>query len=597
MSTLLRPTDRLPDGADSGQVPGPVLVDLLVATTAVLVLAAPMLFTRSGFMADFTNHLWLTWAAGHALVEAGHPSYFLNTANLGVFDPWFAFYGGTLYTVVGGISELIGGHPVVAYVGATTVAIAATYGGMLWLARGLGLTRLASHAPAIVVVTSAYYVTDLYGRGAWPEFIAAAAIAPLLASAIHLVRIPAWRPLPALVFALSVVAFSGSHNISLLWGAAIGVLVSFIAWVASGMATKMPLRRMAMVAGLGFVSVGVNAWYLLPDIVYSHFVQAYATYTRGIVAATFLDTPSVLFDPLRHVPRQSSTPALFVQAPDWFLAWGLVTGAVLLWRRPAGDMLRRGWLASLVLIALIVGMITISPFWNLVPALFTTIQFPYRLGTYLVYATAGLVLVGCLSLREVSTGTRQRLSRRLHVGLAGVCAVSIGLCLWQLWVPNTLFPGVSYSKREEALVSTAATPRTWYDQRSYNDHHAPVVSVPTKRLLIIEPSAVRGDRLSAWVQAPPGMAPIQTNIAGGSYLVHLAGLTWIGRDAHGFAVVRRLTNGSGPVHIVLETSHSVPVELGRAISILACLAILVVLLYCGYGYRRGQRRIPTLSPQ
>jgi hypothetical protein len=36
-------------------------------------------------------------------------------------------------------------------------------------------------APALAVVTSAYYVTDLYGRGAWPEFMATSAMAPLLA--------------------------------------------------------------------------------------------------------------------------------------------------------------------------------------------------------------------------------------------------------------------------------------------------------------------------------------------------------------------------------------------------------------------------------
>jgi hypothetical protein len=79
----------------------------------------------------------------------------------------------------GGISELLGGHPVIAYVGVTVIAIAGAYVGTLWLGRQFGLRRWVAHAPALTVVTSAYYVTDLYGRGAWPEFIAASSIAPL----------------------------------------------------------------------------------------------------------------------------------------------------------------------------------------------------------------------------------------------------------------------------------------------------------------------------------------------------------------------------------------------------------------------------------
>jgi hypothetical protein len=129
--------------------------DLLGAAIAVLIVAAPMLFTNSGFAVDFTNHLWLTWAAGKALAQAGHPSYFLNAFGVGVFYPWFAFYGGTLYTIVGATSELLGDHAIVAYVGVTTLAIAGTYLSIVWLGRELGLRSWVSHAPALAVVTSA----------------------------------------------------------------------------------------------------------------------------------------------------------------------------------------------------------------------------------------------------------------------------------------------------------------------------------------------------------------------------------------------------------------------------------------------------------
>lgn len=167
---------------------------IIGALAIVVVVAAPMLFTSSGFAVDFTNHLWLTWVAGHLLVQAGHPTYFLNAKSVGVFYPWFAFYGGTLYMIVGGISELLGGHPILAYVGITTLAIAASYLGVVSIGRQLGLRGWMSHAPALTVVTSAYYITNLYGRGAWTEFMATAAIPPLVASGASLVRAPRWRP-------------------------------------------------------------------------------------------------------------------------------------------------------------------------------------------------------------------------------------------------------------------------------------------------------------------------------------------------------------------------------------------------------------------
>src|ERR1700684_4259907 len=49
-------------------------LDLALSAGVVLLVAAPMLFTKSGFAVDFTNHLWLTWVAGKALAQAGHPS-------------------------------------------------------------------------------------------------------------------------------------------------------------------------------------------------------------------------------------------------------------------------------------------------------------------------------------------------------------------------------------------------------------------------------------------------------------------------------------------------------------------------------------------
>lgn len=517
----------------------------------MLAVTAPLLFTRSGFALDFTNSLWLVSIAGRSLVEAGHPNFFVNvpaaTTEMGAFYPWFAFYGGPLFMVTGGIAELIGGHPVAAFVGVTTLAVVGAYGGTLWLGRELGLRGWIAHAPALAVITSAYYVTDMYGRGAWPELMGTSAIAPLVAAAVHLVRAPAWRPLPVVIFAASAVVFTGSHNITLLWGATIAGGALLVMWLALGAPRRLPYRRLAMVAGLGVASVLVNAWFLLPDVAYSG--NTYVGSTPAFSGASiwsvtgYFQTPAVLLNPLRAVPSQLTTPALYVQAPVWFLAWGLAAGALLLWRRsPAPPRaLRRAWVGVVVVIALLLGAMMVRQLWNGVSYPFDEIQFPYRLGSYLFYAAAGLVIVGALALqRAAASGGSRGVLGGLRLSLVAVCAVSVGLCVWQQWVPDTLTAGQSYPNRSEALVGERTLPRTWYDSGSYHDRREPLVAFQPGRLLIVPLSQVRGDRFAAWMNVPAGPEPIKTNIGAGDYLVHIGGLRWLGRTRAGYAVVARV---------------------------------------------------------
>jgi hypothetical protein len=605
------------------------LADCLATAAVTVLVAAPMLFTSSGFALDFTNHLWLSWLAGKGLVAAGHPVYFINTTSAGVFEPWFAFYGGTLYMIAGGLSELIGGHPLVAYLAIAVLGIVGSYAGMLWLGRQLGLSRWMSHVPALVVVTSAYYVSNLYGRGAWTEFLACAAIPPMLASALKLTRAARWRPWPVLVFVVSTIVFTGSHNITLLWGTTIIVLALVILWLALDRPRELPFRRLAMVAGLGLASLLVSAWFLVPDISYAKDVQAHLETALGEGASpvykaylgptlTF-DTFGALFDPLRHVPHESTVPALYVQAPDWFLIWALFVGPLLLWRRGAREAasrraaaragadprsrggragargapgrsaraevmtpraertLLRVWVGVAALFAILVLMIMARPFWDGMPFPFNAIQFPFRLNTYVFYAVSALVLVSALALQRSSKEVQMRATvKRLRVGLAAACVISVGLCVWQEWVPNTLYTA-SYRNRNAVLGSAMTMPRSWYDQGSYNDVSTPVVGA--SKPLYFNASEVHGDRFDKWVNVPAGLAPLQTNIVGGPYLVHISGLTRLGRNEYGFAVVRRAKNGSGPVHVVIEASHSGTIVFGWVLSILASLAVVAVIAW------------------
>ncbi|MCW3018372.1 MAG: hypothetical protein JWN10_680 [Solirubrobacterales bacterium] len=571
---------------------------MLIGAAAVLLVAAPLLFTSSGFAPDFTNHLWLNWVEGTSLLQAGHPSYFLNAHDIGVFYPFFAFYGGTLYTIVGGISDLLGGQPVAAYVGVTTLAIAGTYGGTTWLGRELGLRGPTVHAAALALVTSAYYITNLYGRGAWTEFIAVAVIAPLVASSVHLVRASAWRPWPVLVFVVSAVLFSGSHNITLVWGTTMMAFTALAVWLALGAPRTLPAHRLVMVGGLALASIAVNAWFLVPDISYAKDIAAHLQIAPGGAEVTFFDTPQLLFDPLRAVPARSSTPALYVQLPVWFLVWSLVAGAMLMWRQSSAKRLRHTWIGVTIVLTVVLCLIMFTPIWGAMPFPFDEIQFPYRLGSYAFYAVGGLVLVSALALQRAADSNGSDRSEPavawLRRSLALVCVISVGVCVWQQWVPTTLFAEASYTNRREALNSVNLPPRTWYEPDSYTDTQAPVVSVPVGRILIIPPGDVHGDRFADWVKVPPGPAPIQTNIAGGGYLVHISGLDRVGRNAEGLAVVRRKGTGSGPVHVVVEATHSATIVTGWVLSALGCTVILLVLAWTSIrrclGWRAGRAR-------
>jgi hypothetical protein len=557
-----------------------IVFDVLLTTAMVTLIAAPMLFTRSGFALDFTNSLWLTWAAGKGLVAAGHPSFFLNTDGMGIFYPWLAFEGATLLVLTGGFGELLGGHPEIAFVSVTTLAIAADYIATLWIARRFGLRGLLAHAPSITIVTSAYYITNLYGRGAWPEFMAVAALAPLAASGLYLVEAPTWRAGAVLVFALSAIVLTGSHTITLVWAPTMGVLALVVVWLAFGAPRHLPYRRLAMVAGLGALAALVNAWFLLPAVAYERFVGAHVTSTPGVSLwhnTGFFNTPAVLLDPLRSVPGRSTTPGLFVQAPVWFLAWGVLAGGLLLWRGSLGRQVHRSWIAALVLVVLVLAMIMVPAFWGIVGFPYDEIQFPYRLCSYVFYGAAGLVLASGVVLDRQRRPQARGVVTFLRGALVAVCAISVGLCVWQQWFANDLFAG-SYPNRGEALASVSIQPRTWYNgNEAFSDRQAPVVDASSNRLLFIPPEDVHGDRYTGWWDLPDGPQPIQTNINAGAYLVRISGVQRLGRNAEGLAIVRRVGRMRGPVHIVVETAHGAVIYVGRALSVLAILALLALI--------------------
>ena len=101
----------------------------------MLGLLLPLLFTDRTFSTDWGNHLWLIWAQGLDIRDLGGPSYFLQSS-LGVFYPYYAFYGGR-FTRRWRVSWL--SDPTAAVVVGYAAALSAAYLGWTWIAAQLGM--------------------------------------------------------------------------------------------------------------------------------------------------------------------------------------------------------------------------------------------------------------------------------------------------------------------------------------------------------------------------------------------------------------------------------------------------------------------------
>jgi len=158
---------------------------VLAMLAVVAVLLGPVYLTSRGFGPDWTIHMWAMWVQGEHIAEGAGPRLFLDGGFLGVFFPHYAFYGGTLYTIGGALSALLGGHAVLAYALMWTLSFCMAYGGLLWLSLEAGLGGWRAHAAPLVLVTSAYYLTNAYARGVWPELTATSSLMTVLAAGVR----------------------------------------------------------------------------------------------------------------------------------------------------------------------------------------------------------------------------------------------------------------------------------------------------------------------------------------------------------------------------------------------------------------------------
>jgi hypothetical protein len=573
----------------------------LMAGGVVAVLIAPMALTGSTFGGDWSGHLWLVNMQARNIEYLGYPSLFVQST-IGAFEPWYAFYGGTLYTLAAAGAVVIGGHVIVAYVASFAAAVAMAYGGFTWLARQAGVRGWPAHLCGLAFVTSAYYVANMYARGAWPEAVATSALPLMVAAAVSLLRSEHWRIGPVAAFVLGVVVFTGSHNITLLYGSVFLALLVFAVLVAFGRNALPTPRRVLGVAALGAIATAVNLWFLLPDLAYEGHTVIGQSFTRAPTVAGGT-SPLLILDPFRH-SHVRGHPTFDIQLPTLALLWAAATIAAC-WRT-----LTRGWRRLAIALGAIavpfLALLFIPALWHVVPHIFWAIQFPYRLVTYPTYCVVGLVAIALLALTRTARTTATTVLVAVGVLLI---VVELGQAVNEQWGTPS-----SVASRSAAFPGGNKQPSFWNDFAAYLEFQD--VSMTVRNATIPEvygltvyngqganvaPVPVTVPKSSYSITfTPPKSGALNTDVIGGPYLVAVHGARFVGRTPYSELLIGVQRPPTGPVTVTFGTAGTRPILFGRwatFVSILSLLALFGWLIVRDLAVRaRGDRSAASPRP-
>ncbi len=563
------------------------------------VIALP-LFTDRTFGNDWPDHLWLVWQQGQAIAQLGHPSYYLQ-AEQGVFQPFFAFYGGTFYGFTGGISALLGQHPVVAYVAVIIAAFAGAYAGWTWLARQVGLRGWWAQLPGLLYVTSPYIITGPFARGDVPESVGTASIPLVAASALAVLRSERLRARDAALLIFSSAWFTACHNITALWGTTFLVATGLVLLFAVGRThPALRVRRLALTVGLAATGAAVNAWYLFPTLAYAGHT---AIASRIGIAGGNFDTFEAIFNPLRNskelifAQRTSQgwlndAGRLNVQMPTLAFIWALAVlglawhGISRQWRRFAAGML-------LVVVALLALLLTNM---SIVPRPWQLIQFPYRAETYVTLGVCTLALAGIVSLPRIAIPRRRSIAT---AALVVILVVSFGQAIVQQWSQDS-----SLSSRQLVFQPKNSFPASWYSEFDYADvslrgvPFAEFVQVPNVTVTggnreSLLPIQTNGERDTSVITFPsPGPRPLATNVYGGPEMVKVTGARVIGRSPTNELAIEVLAPKGQEARVTFSPAHPLPVVLGQAVTVATLLLWLCLAAWAGLRWVQGRRAAP-----
>ena len=555
----------------------------MVCPLIALSLLLPFAIRQNAWF-EWTNSLWLVERQEASLRELGHPSYFLHASESGTFYPIFMFYGGALYAAAAALALVIG-SAWWSFVGVLVLATACGYLSVLWIGRQLGVSWGAGSLAALVVSTSPYSVTNLYGRGAWNEIVATSAVPLALAGALALMRgARPWRGFAALVLASAVVA--GSHNVTIVWGSLFCCGVILAGLIAVGRSGSQHLRGSRVALGLGALALGVAivAWSFLPAAVYGQETRAYGGADSLLFVFADLDRLDVILRPYPFVPDSvaATIPALHAQLPVFVLVWAALASAFVFLRQRGRATDRRMGIGLWLIFGAITVLLVATSLWPHLPGILKVAQFPFRLHAYAVVVAVLLVLV-MLRILQDAPGRRGWLA-----GLAVALAAQTGMAQYAAWsAPD----GIG---REE--ITAAVTPVAFWSHQqgaTYRSTAGRPLPTPAQEVAF-DPAHIRNDVAQTHVPAAPG-ATFATNVALSPVIRAVAPWRIVGRDDRGLAIVSAAGGGVGDGPLTIRPSTPWPVRLGGMLSLAAlALAMIGSVLLFGRALL-ARRRAPSRS--
>jgi len=541
-----------------------VAAGVALAAIVVAVCAWPMLSGTGYILHDWYSHLWYAWHQEQSMkAHHGLPSLFANDTS-GVFDPRFAFYGGTLYAITGALS-LVLGHDA-AYVVTWVLAFATAYGAWFWLGRLAGLGRWTAHVPGLVFITSPWYLSSTYVFANWAQTVAFSALLLSLAAAISILRADRLRPGPAVALAVGTLLYTGSHNLTLAWATSLllilGVALLALVPAARALLTRRGVLRIVAVA---LPALLVNGWFLLPAVAYqSHTQIAVDVHTaHGLLRQSADYVASGHVFSLTRATADPQLPRFALQLPLLAIGWVLVG---LLIARPGP---RTPWLRTvLLLLAAMVGTWVLMSRSGIVlglPHPLDMLQGLYRLQGYLLLALGG-ALIGVLVL----AGRAGPWGRRWTWVLVPVLALAVvqarGQITQPLDGPDLLGPVGEKTPylTDQSQVGTA----------DYVTADVPLIR-PTQDLTFITfpaTTAEQTDRVEATVSAKPDEL-LATNLKVATPLIEISGAHVVARAPNGNAFLKVDAGARGPTKIVVTAAHPWPVVAGRVLTLLGLLGL------------------------
>ena len=428
-----------------------------------------MLHEKRFVVQDWFLHEWYVWHQEGSLRAHGLPSLFAQDA-AGVFDPHYAFYGGTLYTISGVIALVTGHHA--AYLVTWVLAFAMAYGGWFWLARQAGLGPWASHAPRAWCSSrrrgsSARPTSSGAGRRRSPS----ARCCWASPQRFSILRADRLRPLPALALAVAVVLYTGSHNLTLLW--ATTVLAHRRARGLHGRSRhcarcspagdccasrSSPFRPCWSTRGSCFPPIAYQSHTVIGEQRDGRAQHAARLHRRDDSAASAHPGPRA---------RRPAVPALCVQLPLLATAW-IVAGLLIMRPKRSSPWLRTALLLLVVAVATW-ALMTQSSIINGLPHPYDMLQNALRLEAYINLAIAGALIATLVLTRRA--GPRRRW---WAWALAGILVVSVVQARQQVREPLTPpLPGPLWTSMP--YLTSARPPAAAPATADYTDARVPAL--------------------------------------------------------------------------------------------------------------------------